>query len=444
MKHLVVCMLLALAGPVFAVKPVTLSTNRLAERATVFSTSHRYAVSGCPAARGVEIAAWAEDVEQRLSRFLGVAIPPGDPLPVVIRLVDDPDTPRGRVVRTQSFDAGMLSQRLEMINPASADQEDLLEGLCWLLINRTVLSRQPDSVRNSDPVRAPDWLAVGAAQNLFPEARQRNEKIAIELWKKGRGHKLTDLVTWNFLPAGRWDEKSESGVFMAFMLHPSVAAKRTAMLLAQLEAGDPLSADFVAQRVIGSATVADVEKARDTWLAGQADDIVPGVTGNAAERAAELVRLLDIRPQEYGLPDSDKIPPIVDPKEMIRRRNESWVPLLADRVGMKARMLGVGQPPEFQRVVAGYVGFLDAMAGRKKGFTGGLFGGGASAASLQKLLDQAQTSLIDYQVAQKQREKFIEQSDGRPAVPEPTATSADPAVRDYLDRIELLTTPPKP
>lgn len=430
--------LAALAGalPALAVKPVTLATNRMAERATVFSASHRYAISGCPAARGLEIGAWAEDVEQRLARFLGTPIPAGDPMPIVIRLVEDAESARGRVVRSQELDTGMLSQRLDLINPATADQEDLLEGLCWLLINRAVVSRQPAAARGRDTSRAPDWLAVGAAQNLFPESRQRNEKTVIELWKKNRAHRLEEILGWAFLPAGRWDEKAEAGVFVQFMLHPSVAATRTAALLARIESGEPLTAEFVAQRVLNAPSVADVEKARDIWIAQQTDDIASSSLEFSVDRVAELVRLLDMRPTDYGLPESDRMPPLVDLKDLIRHKGESWAPKLAERVGMKAKLLAVGQPPEFQRVVASYVGFLDAVAGRKKGFTGGLFGGSASTSSLQKLLDQAEATFIAFQQAQKQREKFIED-----AIPKEGDSSPDPAIRDYLDRLELLSTP---
>lgn len=413
------------------VPPSSLPTNRPADRATVFSTTHRYAVSGCPAAQALPIATWAEDVESRLGRFLGIGFVSPEPLPVQIRLVEDPAAPRGRVLRMQRFDAGMLDQRLEMVNPRLADQEDLLEGLCSLLLSRAMVARLPDLTRTNQPPRVPDWLAVGAAQNLYPEARARNHATTIAVWRKGGGHALGDVLTWEYMPAGRWDDKAEAGLFLEYLLPPSLASKRMTAILACIEAGDAVTADFLARHILFCGSAAQAEKLRDLWLAQQ-QDVQTGFGGISQERVAELVRMLVIRPADYGIAESAKIPLIADLRDLVPRRSEAWVRDLAARMSMKMKSLALGQAQEFQRVVAAYVSFLDALAGAKRG----LLGGGASTGALRKLLDQAETELVNFQAAQKQRDSFLKEAARRD-----TAPPSD-AIGSYLDMLEKRDTPP--
>ncbi len=417
----------ASAAPISA-----LPTNRPSERAVIFSTTHRYAVSGCPAGQGLQIANWAEDVEARLSRFLGLTIPSGNPLPLQIRLGDDPALGRGRIIRSQGLDAGMLNQKLDMINPRRVDQEDLLEGLCSLLLTRAMVAHLPSTIHMTEPPRAPDWLAVGAAQNLFPEARQRNMRSVMEAWKKGGGHSIREMTGWEFMPEGRWDDKFEAGIFVQYLMPPSVAARRTAVLLARIESGDAITTDFLAQRIFYSGTIAAAEKARDLWLAQQ-QDVQTGLGGISPDRVAALVQMLEIRPVDYGFSESADVPLLADMKDLIRRRREKWVLKLAPRVSMKMQALAIGQAPEFQRVVAGYVGFLDALARGDRGFFGT-----PSDSSLQKVLSQADAQFIKFQAAQKQRDNFLERTE------EKQTGSPDASVRRYLDGIEKKSGPASP
>ncbi len=423
----------ALAGSF--VPQSSLPTNRAAARAVVFSSSHRFAVSGCPAVQGVQIAQWAEDVEERLARFIGMPIPPGDPMPITIRLGDDPASPRGKVIRSQGYDAGLLDQKLDMINLRLADQEDLLEGLCSLLLNRAVVARQPGNSRTPEPPRVPDWLAVGIAQNLFTEARQRNMRTVMTAWKNGKTHKLDEILAWEFMPDGRWDDKAEAGLFVEFILPSSLAAKRISALLARVESGEAINADFIVQHLLFMKTVADAEKARDVWLASQ-QDVQTELGGISPERIASLVRMLEIRPSDYGFSESEKIPLLCDLKDIIRHRDEKWSRQLAERMSMKMKLLAVGQAPDFQRVIAGYIGFLDAAAGSKAGFTGGLFGGKGSASALQKLLDQAEQQFVAFQAAQKKQGEFMENSATKKGAPPP-----DDAISSYLDKVENRSSP---
>jgi hypothetical protein len=408
----------------------SMPTNRPAERATVFSTTHRYAISGCPAFQGVQIGTWAEDVESRLVKFLGVSIPPGEPLPIAIRVGDDPAVGRGRVIRSQGYDSGLLDQRLDMINPRTADQEDLLEGLCSLLLSRAMVAHLPQAARKGEPPRAPDWIAVGAAQNLFAEGRQRNTRTVMTAWKNGGGSAIEKITGWEFMPDGRWDDKADAGLFMEFLMPPSVAPKRSAALLARIENGDAITAELLARQILFCGTVANAEKMRDIWLA-QKQDIQTDFGGISPDRVAALVRMLEIRPSDYGIPDSAKIPLLADMKDLARRHDEKWVQDLAARMSMKMQTLALGQSTDFQRVIAAYVGYLDALSGT----TRGVFGTRAAESTLRKLLDQAETQFITLQASQKQQKDYLQKTDEQQRTPAPDA------IGSYLDRLEKQSAP---
>lgn len=418
------------AAAVTPVAPSTLPTNRPADRATVFSTTHRYAVSGCPAVQGAQIATWAEDVEERFGRLLSVTVPSGEPLAIQFYLRDDASVPRGRVLRSQRFDAGMLDQRLDMINPRLADQEDLLECLCSVLLTRAMVARLPAVARTGEPPRAPDWLAVGIAQNLYAGARQRNHRTVLASWKQGGGHALRDLLGWEFMPSGRWDDKAEAGLFVEFLLPQTLAGKRLSLMLACIEGGESITPDFLVQKILYCGTIAGAEKQRDLWLAQQ-QNIQTDLGGISPDRVAELVRMLEIRPSDYGIPESSKIPMLADLRDLVRRRGEKWVADVAVRMSFKMQALALGQATEFQRVAAAYVGFLDALSGTKRG----VLGNRAPEAALRKLLEQAETELVNFQTAQKQRDTFLQHA----AETRPTP-SRDP-IGSYLDQLERQSAP---
>lgn len=411
-------------------------TNRPLERATVFSNTRQFAVSGCPAGQGLQIALWADDVQARLERFLGLPIAPPAPLPLVIRVVEDASSERGRVVRYQSIESGMVDQRVEMINPAKADQEDLLEGVCSLLLSRTAYVRA--GAPPTGLPRIPDWFAVGAAQNLFPEARARNRAAVVAAWRAKGPRSLGEILAWDRLPDGRWEEKPESALFVEWLLQPAKAPPHAGTLLAAWASGRSVSPSFIASNVLQAADVAEIERSRDLWLAQQQQvQSEPGAV--SVDRVAELVHMLEIHPADYAVTGSDKIPVVTDLRDMIQKRAEPWVRTLASHVSTKARLLAIGQPPDFQRVVEGYVAVLDGLVKR----SGGLFGGGQSAERLRLLLDEAETRLVAFQQMEKDREKIRVRAAELPeaGIPVSVPTGSDP-IKSYLDEVERRLTRP--
>lgn len=416
--------------------PARVPTNRPMDKATVFSNTRQFAVSGCPAAPGLQIALWADDVQARLGRFVGIPIAPPAPLPLVIRVLEDASIERGRVVRYQSIESGMVDQRIEMINPAKADQEDLLEGVCSLLLSRTAYMRA--GAPASGLPRIPDWFAVGVAQNLFPEARARNRAAVIASWRTKGPRPMGEILAWDRLPDGRWEEKPEAALFVEWLLQPAKAPPRAGALLDAIAGGQLLSAETVSTNLLRMADLAEAERVRDLWMAQQQQvQSDPGTI--SVDRVAELVRMLEIHPSDYAIPSSDKVPVVTDLRDMIQKRAEPWVRQLAGHVSTKAKLLSVGQPPDFQRVVEGYIAVLDGLAKR----SGGFFGGGKSPESLRLLLDEAETRLVAFQQMEKDREKIRARAVELPATSTdvPASAGSDP-IKAYLDEIERRLTRP--
>ena len=108
----------------------------------VISVSHRFIAGGMASPENVSLAASAEETAGKIEEFVGLGIPfaKGESLQMFARW--STNEANGRVIRAQGWVDRALSQKLIIVNPDRADQEDVLEGLCWLLLNRYVISRQ--------------------------------------------------------------------------------------------------------------------------------------------------------------------------------------------------------------------------------------------------------------------------------------------------------------
>ena len=97
--------------------------------ATIISTSHRFLVSGMSSAENAALATAAEDVADRIESVMGRRMPfqRGQTLQLSVRYQED--NPRSQVIKAQGWVDRQLAQKLVIINPATADQEDILEGL---------------------------------------------------------------------------------------------------------------------------------------------------------------------------------------------------------------------------------------------------------------------------------------------------------------------------
>ena len=415
-------------------------TNSPAPVHTIFSTSHRFAISGLSGVDAITLARWADDVAERVERALGSPIPFEAGEVIILRALPSARGIQPGAEISQGYFDGRLQQKMVIVRPADADQEDLLEGLCTLLVNRQLVSLQAPERRREQPVVAPAWLGVGLAQVLFHELRSRNAPAVLRLREEGHLPRVDDLLDWNVLPAGRWREKYCCGVFAGWLSAQADARDRWAGLLRTLAEGGDLRATLQ-KGVLRMADWPAVERGWERWV-DQQQQVVRDIGRQAPRHLDELEAMMTLEPRALGV-TSTNAPPRIEAAALIPRRKEGWVGTLASSAAFRTRLAAVGQPPEVAKAAESLAAFYDelARAARAKGF----FSRGPSAASLQSRLEAAQGAFATLRGKLAEQDRYVDALDrwqslqrdaAAPASPEAPALPDRAAVQRYLDTVE--------
>ena len=337
-------------------------------------------------------------------------------------------------------------ERLTIVNTAVADQEDALEGLTWLLLNRWVIRQQAPAERAVRLGAVPDWLAVGVAQNLYPELRSRNNRLVGSRWMKGATMDMFELLTSEFLPPGRWIEKAEAGVAMAWMMDHLGGPERMSLLFDKWALSEDVDLEWISKEWLGFSSRREMAKSWDLWLACQQQAIT--ATAEGVERLTQLREMLFVNLEDYSLVGPG-LPDRVTFSDMIKLRSKPWVPLLAERLSLRIQALSLGQPADFQQVTSAYGEFLE-MLKKSSGHKGGLFGGRFVVPRLAKELNGADDKLRELESDWTEQRRFMDQVaadlDGVTQAGEnPTWRSTgdldDKRIKNYLDEVEKQQSP---
>jgi hypothetical protein len=392
--------------------------------ATLVKTRH-FRVTGPDAGVNSVIASYAESALAHCSQLTGLPVRYDRFPPFHIEIFSDTNQPEQRVTRSQRLSEGILDQRVRVLNPVRADTEDFLEALCWLVLNRLAVQQQTRLVMPAPP-QAPEWLAVGLAQNLFPQYAQRNRQVALQRWRAGRATRLAEVTTWRLLPEGRWADKALCGEAVEFLL---ATPERTALLAALLEramAGRDLSADWLAQQ-LGAKDVRALEKQWDLWVLHW-EDAVPNFGALTRQNTDTLREMLHVDPTTYGftaLPVSVRL----TPQAFITRRKEPVVRRLAEQVGQAVLSSGLGRPPEYQPMLGAWGAFFDAVADvrppgwrrlfhrtpNEKQVRALLVAAESQLAALEQTLDQRRDYMVEFEQKQRQGRSAAPASTNAPA-----------------------------
>ncbi len=412
----------------------------------VFSTSRRFVVQGLRAQDAAAIALWTEEVARRLESLVGRPVPVKGHMP--LELVTRSETGgAARVITAQGYVDGQVQQRVVMVNPDQLDQEDLLEGLCRLLLNRHVIALQSSRQRAAELGDVPDWMSVGAAQTLYHEIRVRNARLMLSRWKMNHSFPLAGILNLQTLPGGRWNEKALCGLMTGWLATWPDSSQRWGRMFDRLAAGRIIDDTWLAASA-GYGSARDMNKAWDVWLAQQC--VQHDWARGPVQRLGDLRQALRINPDDYGVAvERDVAVPLV-PAAMIDLRKRPWMDALTARVALKIQWLAIGQPAELQDVVRGYVSFMDALTARASAYQGGLFGRGPSESQLRKLLAEADAALEGYEKDAVRRREYLDSVAAQirgagsatwNGLAIPWAGEEDEARRAYLDELEQKTAP---
>lgn len=369
------------------------------------SATHRFVAGGMSSSENVSLAASAEEAAGRIEECIGLRIPfaKGESVQMLARR--STNETNGRVVRAQGWVDRALSQKLIIVNSERADQEDILEGLCWLLLNRYVISRQTFEQKTSQLGSVPDWLSTGVAQNLYLALRTRNSQVVIRRWIRNQGLPFNEILDLEYLPAGRWGEKAFCGLAVDWVVSRGDPAAAFGALFSCLARGDGITTNHMSELLVGQDSGRELEKNWDLWIASQTR-VKQYWGGVSAERMESLKHLLAAPPDEMGIPAGKDIPAALTINNLVTYRDASWMPIYATRLSLHIRGLGIGEAKEFRDVLELYGAYLAALARPRKGL-GRLSWFRASPAKLNSMLAAADKGLGDLELSPGQGTHYV-------------------------------------
>ncbi len=422
-----------------------------ASGSAAISSSQRFVVTGMATADNVALAHEVEQVARKLEQVVGrrLAFGRGQVLGLSIRREEK--MARGRVIKAQGIPDGRLEQKLVVVNVELASQEDILEGLCWLLMNRFVIQFQTPEQRSAKLGTVPDWLSTGLAQSLFASLRARNSAVAARLWRQGDGFSCGDLLGLEHLPEGRWSEKAFAASLVDWWLSQNPGAEQWDALFRLRAAQEPVTVEWLGQNGLNLASARDVEKGWDLWLAHQMD-IKREWGGLSPEHMESLREALVVRPHQLGVPLDAGAPAQMTLRDLKEHRAEPWMRSLTSLYGLQLQSLGIGLPSDYQNVLKLYVRYLRALARpRSVGFWGRLFWRPASDLQLEALLAQAEKAHADLERTVGERVSYVNEVEsswiGASAGAGERAGSLERSfsrsrLSIYVDEVEWSTAPP--
>jgi hypothetical protein len=371
----------------------------------VISASHRFIAGGMSSSENVSLAASAEEVAGKIEEVTRLTIPFGKGEFVQMLARRSTNEPSGRVVKAQGWVDSSLAQKLILVNPERADQEDILEGLCWLLLNRYVIDLQTFEQKTAQLGCVPEWLSTGVAQNLFLALRTRNNQVVIRHWLRNEGLPFNQILNLEYLPAGRWADKAFCGLAVDWFASRSDPALVFHNCFSCLAGGRIISTNAIGKLLIGRDSGRELEKNWDLWIASQTQ-VKQFWGGVSIERLESLKHLLAAPPDEMGIPASEGVPASLTIKELIAYRDASWMPLYAARVNLHIRGLGIGEAKEFRDVLELYGKYLEALARSRRGLSRlSLFR--ASPAALNHMFSTAEKELADLVATRERKNQFV-------------------------------------
>jgi hypothetical protein len=378
------------------------ATNAVVEKLPVPShwtpiTSHKrhFIVTDFPRCDALSIAVWAESARQRFVDWATVEIPGEQGFPMVMTAERRPGEPQGRVLKAQGFsDSGQRQQEITMINPAAMDQEDVLEAMSWLFMNQWIHVRQPVAERIKNPGKFPDWLAVGVAQNLYPELKERNFREIRALEANGGYQPASATFNDIYLPPGRWPEKARAGLIVTWLAErftPAELLTRTAEIAAQHKSLD--AAAIV--HVTGLPDARTLNMEWDIWMSRQEHKMIPGVL---SLDDTDVLRILELRPEDVGLVYPDPLPnDRLSAEILIQHRDKTWAREASRSFALKLRQEAIGKSPELLAGINRFVDYFDSIALSRK-----------SAGELEKQWTDAQEKWNTYRMLQEKQSALLD------------------------------------
>lgn len=329
-------------------------------RATIYSADRRFMVTGMTSAENMVMA-------NRLAELAGkVEEKTGMPLPMARDQVlgvtaQSASTPEARVLKMQGWDEGRFYQRLVVPGKLRLDDEDWMEGACWLLLNRHAAEHAPAGQRAGMGATTPEWISAGLAQNTQAALRSRNRDwIAREL-AEGGPMPLAQVIKLETLPPGRWREKAYAAAAVEF-LFPDGDAATWAALFKAVGVRQAIDAAWL-RKTSPALRDQNPEKVWRAHLEKRARSRTLEAWGDRGLQVEErLLQTLNFRPRDWAGGIPDEVPQEMYARDLIEHRGQEWTVGVVSALKLQVQGLGLGAPPALQEVLAAYAAFFDQLA----------------------------------------------------------------------------------
>ena len=346
----------AMLAPVAAQIPATELRVGRPGQSSIYSADRRFMVSGLTSAENMVLAGRLSELAAKIETKTGMTLPMrrDQVLGVMVQSSSSPDT---QVLKMQGWDDGRFYQRLIVPGRYRLDGEDLLEGACWLLLNRYAAEYAPANQRSGIGASVPEWISAGLVQNSQAALRSRNRDwIAREL-ADGRHVPLAQVVKMEVLPPGRWKEKAYAAAAVEF-LFPEGEIDTWATLFKAVGQRQPITPAWLRQHAAALAGK-NPESAWSEHLAEQARSRTIEAWGDQGMHLEEqLLHVLNFRPRELGADVPAEVPGDLFASDLIEYRNQPWAGAVAAALLLRVQGLKIGAPPPLQEVLSGYSSYF--------------------------------------------------------------------------------------
>ena len=425
-------------------------------RAAITSADHRFMVSGMTSAENMVLAGQLADLARRIEEKTGMPLPMqrDQVLGVMVQSSSAPDQ---QVLKMQGWDDGRFYQRLVVPGSLRLDGEDLLEGACWLLLNRYAAEYTPAGQRTGMGATVPDWLSAGLAQNTQAGLKSRNRDwIAREL-AEGRLLPLAQVIKQEILPPGRWREKAYAAAAVEFLLPDGDLAAWAALFKA---AGTRQALDALwLRKNIPALRDQNPEAAWRAELEQRSRSrTVEAWSDHGLQLEEKLLQALNFRPREVAAGIPGEVPPELYARDLIAYRNESWARDVAAALSLRVQSLKLGAPPLLQEVLADYAAYFDQFAkppvekqawwrlSKPEAAQGGPPDDATWQLGLNQLWQRAERAHQNFLERYQSRKRYVDSFDrGEPGELDETPAATDlprTRIQKYMDEVEEKTGQP--
>ncbi|NCA81808.1 MAG: hypothetical protein EOM72_03570 [Opitutae bacterium] len=328
-------------------------------RATIYSADRRFMVSGMTSAENMVLAGQLAELAGQVEEKTGMPLPlqRDQVLGVMVQSSSSPDA---QVLKMQGWDEGRFYQRLVVPGRIRLDGEDLMDGACWLLLNRHAAEYTPASQRAGMGATVPDWISAGLAQNTQAALRSRNRDWISREIAEGRVLSLAQVVKQEVLPPGRWREKAYAAAAVEF-LFPDGDLNTWAALFKAVGTRQPIDPAWL-RKACPALRDRNPEKA---WR-GQLEQRARSRTLEAwSDRSLQieerLLQALNFRPRDLAPGVPDDVPQEAFARDLVDYRGQEWTRSVAAALSLQVQSLKLGAPPPLQDVLASYAAFFDQL-----------------------------------------------------------------------------------